>query len=782
MSETINLHSFEPGAMSIIQMGEELIGHPTTAVNELVKNGYDADATEVFVYVNVMESNSFVLIFDTGLGMANNTLFGDWLKPSVSTKRNKGAKSEIFERSYLGSKGIGRLASMALGRNVTVVTKRSNEDKYNWLTLDSSAFKEDKLLSQVLFPGDTITAYTNLFKDENLLKLRGVNMNQDVLDLISDMKIERFKEGTLIVIENVDESVKSLFQRDFEDQNELEDAATINSTEIYKALSVLVTPLKLDVEIQKELFKEKIIIKEKQIAKEDSTFNVSFGTNFIPSDGKRFHYLPVKPIAIMEKYDYRAIGKVTKEGNVIGKYTCQRLEKFSYSEDFILTNEDVFPKEYSREKSNKKPQELSETEWNADTGEFYFDIRVYDRGEEDSKEKLFGLVEANSNEAKRKLIDNLLGLRISKNGFGVKPYGEEVKDWLDLSQIRVNNPGQNISINQFLGYVFFYSPENDGLKEKTNREGFYANKAFIDTKNILQVIVKNIGQLRYNFRLKHNLGRVPKNRLQRPNTEKFIEFIRDNADQGSVIKRSEEFVKEITTTLDNMEDTLSFAQRLASLGTGLELIYHELSQPIAKIGGSRAILHRKVGKIKEEEIRAIFIEEISHIGSFVAELDELKSSLKPAIGKSRSQIFKPVNLFKKVCYLFRKDIAEENIEILYQTGIENFEIEDYEYALWISFLNILNNAVYWLRLNKNEKKYISISLGKKNEIVIMNNSPFIPEDSLDLIFEYGITLKKEKNATGLGLAFTKNILNLNNWDIIAENRKEGPAFIITKKN
>lgn len=37
MIEIKNLH-FEHGAMSIIQMGEELIEHPSTAVNELVKN------------------------------------------------------------------------------------------------------------------------------------------------------------------------------------------------------------------------------------------------------------------------------------------------------------------------------------------------------------------------------------------------------------------------------------------------------------------------------------------------------------------------------------------------------------------------------------------------------------------------------------------------------------------------------------------------------------------------------------------------------------------------
>jgi len=379
----------------------------------------------------------------------------------------------------------------------------------------------------------------------------------------------------------------------------------------------------------------------------------------------------------------------------------------------------------------------------------------------------------------KSIIVNLLGLRLCRNGFGIKPYGEEIKDWLDLSQLRVQNPGQNVSVNQILGYVFFYSPENEGLKEKTNREGFYENKAFSDVKEILQIIFKNLGQLRYNYRLRYNLGRIPKNRLQRPDTKAFIDFINNNPESKDILKRSENFVKEISTALDNMEDTLSFSQRLASLGTGLELVYHELSQPIAKIGGSRALLNRKTLKIGDKELRSSFINELNHIGSFVSELDELKSSLKPAIGKSRHQTFKPYFTFKKVCYLFRKDKNEESIDILTQANSGIHEIEDFEYPLWISFLNIINNAVYWLKLNKG-KKSISFSIDENNAYVITNNGPFIPEDYIDLIFEYGFTLKKEKNATGLGLAFTKNVLNLNNWEIKVENREEGPAFIISK--
>ena len=68
-------------------------------------------------------NKSFLIIWDNGLGMDSGTLFGDWLQPSVSKKRTGDKKSKVFERNFLGSKGIGRLAAMALGEYLTVITK-----------------------------------------------------------------------------------------------------------------------------------------------------------------------------------------------------------------------------------------------------------------------------------------------------------------------------------------------------------------------------------------------------------------------------------------------------------------------------------------------------------------------------------------------------------------------------------------------------------------------------------------------------------------------------------
>jgi K+-sensing histidine kinase KdpD len=41
-----------------------------------------------------------------------------------------------------------------------------------------------------------------------------------------------------------------------------------------------------------------------------------------------------------------------------------------------------------------------------------------------------------------------------------------------------------------------------------------------------------------------------------------------------------------------------------------------------------------------------------------------------------------------------------------------------------------------------------------------------------------VTTKQEKYATGLGLAFTRSVLGKIGWEISAENRDEGPAFLI----
>lgn len=767
-------YSFEPGARAIIQMGEELIGHPTTAVNELVKNSYDADATECRVYFHFDPdtSKSFVVIQDNGLGMEHGTLFGEWLQPSVSTKRGENRHSKIFERNFLGSKGIGRLAVMALGKYLTVVSKTQEEEMYNWLCLDRDKFREETLLSKVKFPGGRIKNLNKLFSQDKIVDYKNLDSNEAIEHLLTSKKLSDFSEGTIIIIEVVDDSVRVLLEDDFKNPD-----LSLSEIAFFSSLRILITPIELNNQIQTELINRKIIDESIKIANEDSIFSILMGTNLVPELNEKF--IQVEAADILSKFDYRIMGKVEKNGAVTAIYDCSRLESDMFSEKFELTSEESLSQEFIQKRKTKKLEATPENRQSGEVGEFLFDIRVYDR-DLDSMEKMGKVLKTQGKRATGQTLDKLLGLRISKNGFGVKPYGSEDKDWMNLGQMRVQNPTATLGTNQILGNIFLHSPINDGLSEKTNREGFFENEAFITFKKILRAVLLEAGKRRYRYRVKHAIGRSATSKLKRPDSAKFLSFIKQNSDDEKLISKAKKFIDETNTSMENMENSLTFSQRLASLGSGLELVYHELAQPITQLGGASYNVKVYSNKIVNSETRNPILDEIRRMDSAVSFLDDLKESLQPAIGKSMPTNFSPIETFKKVCSLFVSDFAEENIEIKYGKDIESLMIKGFEYIFWISFLNIINNAVYWLKQEKNtKKKLVTLNL-IQNGLSISNSGPRIPEGDIEAIFEYGVTLKKEKNATGLGLAYTRNMLSSIDWDIEAENTKNGPVFRLTK--
>jgi signal transduction histidine kinase len=774
----IKKHKFLSGAMSIIQMGKEQIGHPSTAINELVKNAYDADADKCWVYTQYDNdpTRNFIIIKDNGLGMNYKTLFGSWLITSRSSKRDDDKelrKSLIYERKFLGSKGIGRLAAMALGRYLTVITKQKDEKEYNWLKIDREIFRVEGLLDEISFSGGKVKDYNILFSDEALLMENNLKRNGNLINVLLDTPFNSFEEGTMIVLQDVDNSVKAII----EDETNFKD---FDDTTFYKSLVELITPLKLNEAIQKELVKEKIINEELKISNGSDTFDLFFGTNFILNSIKQnVEFVLVTPSKIIDFYDYRVFGKVTSDSNVDGKYICKRLVEDIRNEDFKISKEFLLSDEDLRLRNISLFEDIPQKYKNSDVGEFYFDIRVYDL-DDDSKDKMTQLLKADGRRNAIQIMSRYLGLKVSKNGFGVKPYGEEHQDWLGLGAQRVKKHIVSIGPNQILGYTFLYSPQNEGLSEKTNREGFFENKAFIVFKKIITGILEEAGQRRAKYRLYHGMGRGKvKSKLERPDSEKFIQYLASKTKDPELLKFSEQFVSETNTALDNMQESLSLSQRLATLGTGLELVYHELAQPLSAMGGSLGSLITNLKQIEEGKLKTIFENRINNISASVTLIEELKESLQPAIGKSKAREFKPIDTFKKVLHLFREKIEKEGVIINVSKALEGFSIIEVEYPFWITFLNILNNSMYWLD-HTDLEKIINFQLNQDGSFSISNTSPKILEQEIEIIFDYGITGKKERNATGLGLAFTRSMLSSIGWEVWAENMSYGPSFNIKK--
>jgi signal transduction histidine kinase len=112
---TVDIHLFR-------ELGDLLVGRDSTALFELIKNAYDADATEVFVVGTALDDpvNGVILVTDNGSGMNEDQFRRGFLRIASRMKETGQRRSEHFRRRYTGAKGIGRLAAHKLARALQV--------------------------------------------------------------------------------------------------------------------------------------------------------------------------------------------------------------------------------------------------------------------------------------------------------------------------------------------------------------------------------------------------------------------------------------------------------------------------------------------------------------------------------------------------------------------------------------------------------------------------------------------------------------------------------------
>jgi signal transduction histidine kinase len=131
-------------------LGRELITDRITAVFELVKNCYDANAKEVTITLDNVTSSSkdaMIRITDDGNGMSLRDIQNKWMVVGTRSKREKLHSPAPFHRRYVGEKGIGRFAVDKLGEKVVIKTKKKGLKKrllveINWGDYERAAKKK----------------------------------------------------------------------------------------------------------------------------------------------------------------------------------------------------------------------------------------------------------------------------------------------------------------------------------------------------------------------------------------------------------------------------------------------------------------------------------------------------------------------------------------------------------------------------------------------------------------------------------------------------------------
>lgn len=169
------------------RLGEELVPNPDQGIIELVKNSYDADATECTVkLVNTSAIGGSIIISDNGVGMDINAISEGWLVLG----RSKKDANEItpLGRLPVGNKGLGRLASLQQGSQVILKTRPKNEPGVEYsLTINWHDFQEADVVEDIAFDVQKSSTNERQGTDIKINNLKNIFSRRDIKRLAREL-------------------------------------------------------------------------------------------------------------------------------------------------------------------------------------------------------------------------------------------------------------------------------------------------------------------------------------------------------------------------------------------------------------------------------------------------------------------------------------------------------------------------------------------------------------------------------------------------------------------
>ena len=139
-----------------------------------------------------------------------------------------------------------------------------------------------------------------------------------------------------------------------------------------------------------------------------------------------------------------------------------------------------------------------------------------------------------------------------------------------------------------------------------------------------------------------------------------------------------------------------------------------------------------------------------------------------------------LDIFNYLIKFYDRRIKDYQINFKTTKEFNNYSLNIKEPIIHTVFINIINNAIYWMR-NKQHREILLDYKQDTDEIIICNSGLKIEDHRLDKIFD--MFYSNRPNGRGIGLYISKQSLNESNLDIYATNEKEynvlkGACFVI----
>ena len=370
-------------------------------------------------------------------------------------------------------------------------------------------------------------------------------------------------------------------------------------------------------------------------------------------------------------------------------------------------------------------------------GNVKFDIIIF---EKDSI--IFNYVNAEKTTINDYLKENG-GIRVYRDNVRVYDYGERDNDWLGIDLKRVHRVGGNISNNIILGSVRLDRKGSIGLKEKTNREGFIEDDAYIAFKDAIDHVLSII--VRYRNEDKERLTTLyKKNKTVEPVLSDLNdavslvkEKVKNEADRDSILTC-------LTRIDEQYREVKSVLLKSANAGLNMSVVIHEIEKQVkalmgcAERGESDRVLaiSRNIEKLVRGYSAMIMKSSIAS--------NSLGEIIETALGN----------------YEFR--FSDHRIKVLSNHKVVDFTAKLAK-AQSISILaNLLDNSIFWLGYSKQPNPVISIFVTDQIKgyysIVISDNGPGF-NIGTDVAIKPFVSGKPDNIGMGMGLHIADEMMN-----------------------
>lgn len=801
--------NFRVHASLIYKLGESLIADEVTALSELIKNAYDADATFCSLSIDTSYEEAAgddvfrgkIELVDNGCGMDLQTIVNGWLTLSNSPKKKMKKEKKTtnkFHRYPLGDKGLGRLSVQKLGRYMLLITKTSQSTIEYTVDIPWGDFLKNTTIDQI-----PIKINENEIDNEK-------SYTKIVIKDLVDNDLWNSSEQVNILSNTINKIVSPFRSK----KNNFKVTASVNGRPIETVETIFN-------EILSRAIAKHVITYANGKSEIHSAYTPSFLYNRELMEEMRNNRFSLNKTSLTDfwnTYKFKLTGF---------NYHSEKKHVF-ISDDFCTFEELVY---------------TSNSLENFDPGEFECEIYEYTLdpifiGNYYQNISFSALI---NQKEYREFVDRFHGIKVVRDGFVVQGFGEgDGGDWLGLaSSSKTTGRYNDLRNDSVIGCVYLTGKNNYLLKETTNREGFVEDGFYMSFKRILDDSIKRINKNRN--KLNSSMRAYFKGAINTTaNASKDASIFQPTIDeikskleesQSGVAEKKQALAdtlgnftvirndlsdnpfvpKEITTTLDstcnNMQklmdnyvqmediqqylakriDEISFEYEkltdklrdlfeLAGLGMSVEMFAHEFDSSIRNIRLNNDKLLSSDSPSNEALVRQIHFVNVS-LDTLRKQMSYFNPGLK--FVRSKKQTISFLEFIRDHKSFYAERCKAKNIQ--YNIEIKSdFNITVNRGMLNQVFDNLFNNSEYWLDFSEEhdlvDTKIFSVQSYEKGVVIVCDSGIGVSEDIESRLFEPFET--KRENGRGLGLYIVASNLMYHNCRIrlLGERNLRGKLF------